>query len=104
METSKANTAPSLNIQVNRVIKLLNGQNVFKASDLDKISQTFLVASGTRIYPGSKVPLQIGINKLPLINPDKCKHIRITNKRNVIQSSYSIHGQTLKGTLRAKYL
>ena len=37
-------------------------------------------------------------------NPDKCEHIRITNKRKVIQTSYNIHGQTLNETSKAKYL
>ena len=39
-----------------------------------------------------------------VFNPDKCEHIQITNKRNVIPTSYSIHGQTLKETSKAKYL
>ena len=39
-----------------------------------------------------------------LFNPDKCEHIRITNKRNIIQTSYNIHGHTLKETTQAKYL
>ena len=39
-----------------------------------------------------------------MFNPDKCEHIRITNKRNIIQTSYNIHGQTLKETTQAKYL
>jgi hypothetical protein len=37
-------------------------------------------------------------------NPDKCKVIRITNKRNVIKASYTIHGQVLQMTNKAKYL
>ena len=37
-------------------------------------------------------------------NPDKCEHIRITNKRNVIQTSYDINRHTSKGTSKAKYL
>ena len=37
-------------------------------------------------------------------NPDKCEHIRITNKRKIIQTSYKIHGQVLKETTKAKYL
>ena len=36
-------------------------------------------------------------------NPDKCEHIRITNKRKVIQTSYNIHGQTMNQTSKAKY-
>ena len=36
-----------------------------------------------------------------VFNPDMCEH---TNKRNVIQTSYYIHGQTLKETSKAKYL
>ena len=39
-----------------------------------------------------------------LFNPDKCEHIRITNKRKIIQTSYTIHGQQLKETAQAKYL
>ena len=39
-----------------------------------------------------------------LFNPDKCEHIRITNKRKVIQTSYNIHGQILNETSKAKYL
>ncbi|KAH3887498.1 hypothetical protein DPMN_011515 [Dreissena polymorpha] len=35
-----------------------------------------------------------------MFNPDKCEMIRITNKRNVIDKPYSIHGQTLKQTMR----
>ena len=38
-----------------------------------------------------------------LFNPDKFEHIRITNKRNIIQTSYNIHGHTLKETTQAKY-
>ena len=37
-------------------------------------------------------------------NPDKCEHIRITNKKKIVQSSYQIHGQVLKETTKAKYL
>ena len=37
-------------------------------------------------------------------NPDKCMHIRITNKRKDTQTSYNIYGQTLKETAQAKYL
>lgn len=37
-------------------------------------------------------------------NPDKCEMIRITNKRKIIDGSYTIHGQTLQETHRAKYL
>ena len=39
-----------------------------------------------------------------LFNPDKCEHIWITNKRNIIQTSYNIHGHILKETTQAKYL
>ena len=39
-----------------------------------------------------------------LFNPDKCEHIGITNKRNIIQTSYNIHDHTLKETTQAKYL
>ena len=37
-------------------------------------------------------------------NKDKCEHIRITNKRKIIQTTYKIHGQVLKETTKAKYL
>ncbi|MCG7868954.1 MAG: reverse transcriptase family protein, partial [Candidatus Thiodiazotropha taylori] len=39
-----------------------------------------------------------------LFNPDKCEHIRITNKRKIVQTSYNIHGHVLKETTKAKYL
>ena len=38
-----------------------------------------------------------------IFNPDRCEHIRITYKRNVIQASYNIHGQPLKEPPNAKY-
>jgi hypothetical protein len=37
-------------------------------------------------------------------NPEKCEVIRITNKRRIIEASYSIHGHTLQHTAKAKYL
>ena len=37
-------------------------------------------------------------------NPNKCEHIRITNKRKIVQSTYKIHGQVLKETTKAKYI
>ena len=37
-------------------------------------------------------------------NPDKCEHIRITNKKKIVQSTYMIHGQVLKETTKANYL
>ena len=37
-------------------------------------------------------------------NPDKCEHIRITNKRKIIQTTYMIYSQILKETTKAKYL
>ena len=40
-----------------------------------------------------------------VFNPeDMCKHIRIINKRKIIQTCYNIHGQTLKETSNAKCL
>ena len=36
-------------------------------------------------------------------NPDKCEVIRITNKRKVVDSEYTIHGQILRHTEKAKY-
>ena len=38
-----------------------------------------------------------------MLNPDNCEHIRIANKRKIIQISYNI-GKTLKETTQAKYL
>ena len=37
-------------------------------------------------------------------NSDKCEVIRITNKRKVVDSEYTIHGQILWRTDQAKYL
>jgi hypothetical protein len=37
-------------------------------------------------------------------NPDKCEVIRITNKKKIIDAKYTIHGQVLHETNRAKYL
>ena len=37
-------------------------------------------------------------------HPEKCKLLRITNKRNVIKSDYTIHGQKLELVSKAKYL
>ena len=37
-------------------------------------------------------------------HPGKCQHIRITNKRNIIQSKYYIHGICIEETESAKYL
>ena len=39
-----------------------------------------------------------------VFNRDECEHIRITNKRNVIQTLYNIHGWILKENSKAKYL
>ena len=39
-----------------------------------------------------------------VFDPDECEHIQNTNKRNVIQTSFNIHGQTLKEISKAKYL
>ena len=39
-----------------------------------------------------------------MFTPDMYEHIRITNKRNLIQTSYNIHGLNLKETTQAKYL
>ena len=39
-----------------------------------------------------------------LFNPDKREHFRITNKGKIIQTSYNIHGHTLKETTQARYL
>ena len=37
-------------------------------------------------------------------NPDKCEVIRITNKKKIRDAKYTIHGQVLHETNRAKYL
>ena len=37
-------------------------------------------------------------------HPDKCLLLRVTNKRNVIDTEYSIHGEILKKVDKAKYL
>ena len=36
--------------------------------------------------------------------PDKCEGIHIINKRSVVDSEYTIHGQILRHTVKAKYL
>ena len=36
-------------------------------------------------------------------SPEKCEVIRITNKRKVVDSAYTIHGQILRRTDNAKY-
>ena len=38
------------------------------------------------------------------LNPDKCEVIRITKKRKVIRNTYTVHGQTLQQTNKAKTL
>ena len=37
-------------------------------------------------------------------HPHKCQTMHITNKRNIIQSTYTIHNHTLQTTNTAKYL
>ena len=37
-------------------------------------------------------------------HPEKCKLLRITNKRNIIDASYYIHGTQLENVKKAKYL
>jgi hypothetical protein len=37
-------------------------------------------------------------------NPDKCQVISITNKKMIIDAKYTIHGQVLHETNRAKYI
>lgn len=58
------------------------------------------------------ITLQEDLNQLQVwesewlmsFNPEKCEVIRITNKRRIIEANYSIHGQTLQLTTKAKYL
>ena len=38
------------------------------------------------------------------LHPQKCQLLRVTNKRNVIQGDYTIHGHILKTTDTVKYL
>ena len=38
------------------------------------------------------------------IHPQKCQTMHITNKRNIIQSTYTIHNHNLQSTNTAKYL
>ena len=37
-------------------------------------------------------------------HPQKCQTMHITNKRNIIQSTYTIHNHNLQSTNTAKYL
>ena len=37
-------------------------------------------------------------------HPDKCFLLKVTNKRNIIDTKYTIHGETLKSVDKAKYL
>ena len=37
-------------------------------------------------------------------HPEKCQLLQVTNKRNVIQDDYTIHGHTLNTTDTTKYL
>ena len=37
-------------------------------------------------------------------HPKKCKTLRVTNKRNIIEAEYSIHGENLELVESAKYL
>ena len=39
-----------------------------------------------------------------VLNRNRCKHIRVTNKQNVTQTSYNINRQILIETSEAKYL
>ena len=43
-------------------------------------------------------------NWLMQFHPEKCKLLRITNKRKIIASDYHIHGQQLENVTKAKYL
>ena len=37
-------------------------------------------------------------------HPQKCQTLHIANKRNIIQSTYTIHNHNLQSTITAKYL
>ena len=37
-------------------------------------------------------------------HPDKCQVLKITNKKNKVEDEYTLHGQTLKESNKAKYL
>ena len=58
------------------------------------------------------VTLQADLDKLVVwekdwtmkFNPKKCKTLRVTNKRNIIEAEYSIHGENLELVESAKYL
>ena len=50
------------------------------------------------------IPFRCPLMRFESKEERKCKHILVTNKRNIIQTSYNIHGQTLKETTQAKYL
>ncbi|MCG8075849.1 MAG: reverse transcriptase family protein, partial [Candidatus Thiodiazotropha taylori] len=62
--------------------------------------------------PADAEALQEDLNKLQEwerlwlmeFNADKCEVLRISNKRTNINATYSIHGQTLQMTKKAKYL
>ena len=37
-------------------------------------------------------------------HPDKCKSLRVTNKRNIVKFDYSIHDEVLENVEHGKYL
>ena len=53
---------------------------------------------------GPRQPTAVGKELAMKCNPDKCEVIRITNKRQVVDSEDTIHGQILRRTDKAKYL
>ena len=80
-------------------------------------SKIALFADDSYIYRSIKSKedadmLQADLDKLVIwendwsmqLHPDKCKLLRITNKRNIIDASYSIHGLRLENVNKAKYL
>ena len=53
---------------------------------------------------GSGCPTTVGVRRLMHFHPQKCQTMHIANKRNIIQSTYTIHNHNLQSTNTAKYL
>ena len=61
----------------------------------------------TRLYSpprGSGLPTTVGVRLAHALHPQKCQTMHIANKRNIIQSTYTIHNHKLQTTNTAKYL